>query len=48
MNQATALQIVFSRLVERGMGCTEIAPFEANLRIGLRAQAQCQATHRLS
>jgi len=44
MNQATALQIVFSRLVERGMGCTEIAPFEANLRMGLRAQAQCQAT----
>ena len=25
MNQATALQTVFARLVERGMGCTEIA-----------------------
>ncbi len=44
MNQATALQTVFARLVERGMGCTEIAPFEANLRMGLRAQAQCRAT----
>jgi len=40
MNQATALQTVFARLVERGMGCTEIAPFEANLRMGLRAQSQ--------
>ena len=44
MNQATALQTVFARLVERGMGCTEIAPFEANLRMGLRAQSQCRAT----
>jgi hypothetical protein len=44
MNQATALQSVFARLVERGMGCTEIAPFEANLRMGLRAQSQCRAT----
>ena len=44
MNQATALQTVFARLVERGMGCTEVAPFEANLRMGLRAQSQCRAT----
>ena len=44
MNQATALQSVFARLIERGMGCTEIAPFEANLRMGLRAQSQCRAT----
>jgi len=44
MNQATALQTVFARLIERGMGCTEISPFEANLRMGLRAQAQCRAT----
>jgi hypothetical protein len=44
INQATALQTVFARLVERGLGCTEIAPFEANLRMGLRAQSQCRAT----
>ena len=44
MNQATALQTVFARLVERGMSCTEVAPFEANLRMGLRAQSQCRAT----
>ncbi len=44
MNQATALQTVFARLVERGMGCTEIPAFEVNLRMGLRAQAQCRAT----
>jgi hypothetical protein len=43
-NQATALQTVFARLVERGMSCTEVAPFEANLRMGLRAQSQCRAT----
>jgi hypothetical protein len=44
MNQATALQTVFARLVERGMNCTEIPAFEMNLRMGLRAQSQCRAT----
>jgi hypothetical protein len=44
MNQATALQTLFARLVERGMGCTEIPAFEINLRMGLRAQSQCRAT----
>ena len=44
INQATALQTVFARLVERGMSCTEIPAFEMNLRMGLRAQAQCRAT----
>jgi hypothetical protein len=44
MNQATALQSVATRLLERGMGHTEIAPFEANMRMGLRAQSQCRAT----
>jgi hypothetical protein len=44
MNQATALQSLFARLAERGMGC-ELAPaFEANMRMALRAQAQCRAT----
>ena len=44
MNQATALQTLSARLVERGMGCTDITAFEINLRMGLRAQAQCRAT----
>jgi hypothetical protein len=42
--QATALQTVFARLVERGMARTEIPAFEINLRMGLRAQSQCRAT----
>lgn len=44
MNQATALQILFGRLAERGMGCTITPAFEANMRVALRAQAQCRAT----
>ena len=44
MNQATALQTLFSRLAERGMGCDNAVPFEVNLRIALRAQSQSRAT----
>ncbi|MBK9161250.1 MAG: hypothetical protein IPM27_06755 [Nitrosomonadales bacterium] len=44
MNQATALQSLFSRLAERGMGCEHAPAFEANMRIALRAQSQCRAT----
>jgi hypothetical protein len=44
MNQAMALQSLFVRLAERGMGCTEAGPFETNMRIALRAQSQCRAT----
>lgn len=44
MNQATTLQSLFSRLVERGLGCDMIPGFEANLRMALRAQSQCRAT----
>jgi hypothetical protein len=44
MNQATALQSLFARLAERGMSCTEVVPFETNMRIALRAQSQCRAT----
>ena len=44
MNQATALQSLFTRLAERGMGCTGLAQFEADMRLALRAQAQCRAT----
>jgi hypothetical protein len=44
MNQAMALQTLFARLAERGMSCDVIPSFEANLRMALRAQAQCRAT----
>jgi len=44
MNQATALQSLFARLAERGMSCENLAPFEANMRMALRAQSQCRAT----
>ena len=44
MNQATALQTLFARLAERGMGCNDAVPFEINMRMALRAQAQCRAT----
>ena len=44
MNQATALQSLFARLAERGMGCDYAPAFEANMRMALRAQSQCRAT----
>ena len=44
MNHATALQSLFARLAERGMGCDAAEPFECNMRMALRAQAQCRAT----
>ncbi len=44
MNQATALQSLFTRLAERGMGCDHAPAFEANMRMALRAQSQCRAT----
>jgi len=44
MNQATALQSLFARLAERAMGSDTITPFEANMRMALRAQSQCRAT----
>jgi len=44
MNQATALQSLFARLAERGMGCDHVPGFEANMRMALRAQSQCRAT----
>jgi len=42
-NQAIALQTLFARLAERAMGCNEVVPFEANMRMALRAQAQSRA-----
>ena len=44
MNQATALQSLFSRLAARAIGWDELEPFEAYMRMALRAQAQCRAT----
>lgn len=44
MNQATALQTLFARLGERAMTHDQIPGFDANMRMALRAQAQCRAT----
>ena len=44
MNQATALQGIFGRLVERGMNNDHLPTFEGNMRMALRAQNQCRAT----
>jgi hypothetical protein len=43
-NQATALQSLFARMIERGMGSELLAQYEAHMRIALRAQAQCVRT----
>ena len=44
MNQATALQALFSKLIEKGMGAEYLPQFESFTRIALRAQAQCTRT----
>jgi hypothetical protein len=44
MNQATALQSLFSRLADRGMHSELLPSFEANMKMALRAQSQCRAT----
>ena len=44
INQATALQSLFARLAERGMGCDRVTGFESNMKMALRAQSQCRAT----
>lgn len=44
MAQATALQSIFARLVERGMSGLTLPTFEINMRMALRAQNQCRAT----
>ena len=43
-SQAKALEVLFTRLLHRGMGCDNIAPFQANMAMALKAQAQCRAT----
>lgn len=44
MNQATALQSLFSRLTEKSLSAEYLANFEAFMRMALRAQSQCRAT----
>jgi hypothetical protein len=44
MNQATALQSLFVRLVELGMAQSLMPNIEGFMRMGLRAQSQCRAT----
>ena len=44
MNQATALQSLFARLIERGMSAELLNHFDTYLRLGLRAQSQCCRT----
>lgn len=44
MNQATALQSLFARLAERAMGNDTVPAFDVNMKMALRAQAQCRMT----
>ena len=44
MNQATGLQALFARLVEKAMGAEYLSNFDAFMRMALRAQSQCRAT----
>jgi hypothetical protein len=44
MAQATALQSIFARLVEKGMSGATLPTFEINMRMALRAQNQCRST----
>lgn len=44
MAQATALQAIFARLVEKGMKGMTLPAFEINMRLALRAQNQCRST----
>ena len=44
MGQATALQTLFARLIERGVAQDLLPQYEAHMRLALKAQAQCRAT----
>ena len=44
LSQATALQSLFTRLVERGMDADLLPHYETHLRLALRAQAQSTRT----
>ncbi|MGE0742742.1 MAG: hypothetical protein AB7O98_15490 [Hyphomonadaceae bacterium] len=43
-SQATALQSLFARLIERGVVQNSLPQYEAHMRLALKAQAQCRAT----
>lgn len=47
ISQAIALQSLFARLVECGMSAEMLPRYEVNLRLALRAQAQCANTLRV-
>ncbi|ANP44467.1 hypothetical protein [Candidatus Viadribacter manganicus] len=44
MNQAQALQSLFTRLIERGVVQESLPQYEAHMRLALKAQAQSRAT----
>jgi hypothetical protein len=44
VNQATALQSLFARLIERGVAQDALPQYEAHMRLALKAQAQSRAT----
>jgi hypothetical protein len=44
MNQATALQTLFSRMAERASNADYMSNFETFMRVALKAQSQCRAT----
>lgn len=44
INQATALQGIFVRLIEKGMAQDQLLQYETHMRLALRAQSQCRAT----
>lgn len=44
VNQATALQSLFARLIERGVAQNSLPQYEAHMRLALKAQAQSRAT----
>ncbi len=44
MSQATALQSLFVRLVERELAQNALPQYEAHMRLALKAQSQCRAT----
>lgn len=44
MSQATSLQTLYARLIEKGMTQEFLPQFEAHMKLALRAQNQCRTT----
>lgn len=42
--QARSLDVLYTHLLHRGMGCEQIPGLQANLALALKAQAQCRST----